>query len=256
MTDDELLNAYADGELPEGERAAFEVRLQQEPALARALSRLRDADALLRDAVPPAPIDDILIARLGLASAQPSAPQSAEVVKLPLKPQAANDRGLPSRLAGRWTWVVGGALAASLALMVAVRTDNGPDGSLDRSAAFQMAMDELPSGAEAGIDGDSRVSPVLTFPQKGGGFCREFVIRGPDAARGMACQQSGKWAVQATVPLTEQPDEGTEIVTAGGGSAAELDRVFMERRGGDPLSADAERTAIAARWKEISAAPE
>lgn len=256
MTDEELLSAYADGELLEGERAAFELRLQNEPALAQALSRLRAADALLQQAMPAAPIDDDLLVRLGLVDRQSSALASAQVIELPQKPAAANDRGPPSRLSARWAWAVGGALAAGLALMVMVRTDDSPGSSLDRTAAFQTAMTELPSSAEARIAGGATVSPVLSFPQQDGGFCREFVVRGPDAIRGIACQEGGRWAVLATVPLTEQPDEGTEIVTAGGAETAALDRVFMERRGGDPLSADGERTAIARDWKDFSSAPE
>lgn len=256
MTDEELLSAYADGELSEDERTAFELRLQNEPALAEALTRLRAADTLLRQGVPAPAIDDDLLARLGLVDRQVSPLASAEVVQLSRKPQAANDRGPPYRLPARWAWAVGGALAAGLALMVMVRTDDSPGSSLDRTAAFQSAMTELPSSAMARIADGATVSPVLSFPQQDGGFCREFVVRGPDATRGIACQQGGRWAVLATVPLTEQADESTEIVTAGGASTAELDRVFMERRGGDPLSADGERTAIARDWKDISSAPE
>ena len=57
-TRDELLAmAYADGELAPEERARFELRLAQEPALAREVSELRRLELLARQAAPPEPMD-------------------------------------------------------------------------------------------------------------------------------------------------------------------------------------------------------
>jgi anti-sigma factor RsiW len=55
---DELLAmAYADGELAPAERARFEQRLSEEPALAREVAELRRLELLARHAAPPEPMD-------------------------------------------------------------------------------------------------------------------------------------------------------------------------------------------------------
>jgi len=57
-TRDQLLAmAYADGELADDARAAFEARLGQEPALAREVAALKRLEVLARRAAPPEPID-------------------------------------------------------------------------------------------------------------------------------------------------------------------------------------------------------
>ncbi len=50
MTDEEILDAYLDGEMEEAERARFEARLSAEPALRAALASRRGLDADLRTA--------------------------------------------------------------------------------------------------------------------------------------------------------------------------------------------------------------
>ena len=47
-SDWEAVNAFHDGELPEEERAAFETRLQQDPALAKALEQIETASQSLK----------------------------------------------------------------------------------------------------------------------------------------------------------------------------------------------------------------
>ena len=57
-TRDELLAmAYADGQLPPDERQAFERRLAQEPAIARAVAEFRSLEILARQMAPPEPAD-------------------------------------------------------------------------------------------------------------------------------------------------------------------------------------------------------
>lgn len=49
--------AYADGEMPEGDRAAFVERLRSEPALLRLVAEHRALDVLSRGAAPPEPAE-------------------------------------------------------------------------------------------------------------------------------------------------------------------------------------------------------
>lgn len=72
MTDQELLSEYADGRLDGASRAAFERRLEAEPALAARLRVLRAMQAGLRSSAVPAPA--ALRARLK-AAARAAAPE-------------------------------------------------------------------------------------------------------------------------------------------------------------------------------------
>ena len=254
MTDMELLNAYLDGELPAEVRADFERRLGSEPALAAALERLRQGDDLLRQAVPLPSIDAARLARLGLTEsgrADPSAPQAdGHVVSIGKRPKAAND-GWPRRTG--WAWMGGGALAASVVFAVVLLRTNAPGDALEGDAAFQTAMSDLPSRMSAPVGSGGEVSPVLTVPQRGGGYCREFALRGSAPAQGVACQNDGRWDVLALVADGAPATDDGEIVTAGSTASADVDRVIAERRNGDPLSAAAEKALIDGRWRNFAA---
>ena len=101
--EDERLAAWLDGALPPGEAQAFAAALDADPALAAKAEAWRANDKALAGAffASERPIDDALIARLGLASA----------------PAAANDNPRRPRLG----WLAAGsALAASLVVAVSV----------------------------------------------------------------------------------------------------------------------------------------
>lgn len=250
MTDMEMLSAYLDGELPAEVRTDVERRLASEPALAAALERLMQGDALLRQAVPLPSIDAARLARLGLAGngrVDPSEPRAADnVVAIGKRPKAAID-GWPRHTG--WGWMTGGALAASVALAVVLLRTTAPGDALEGDAAFQTAMSDLPSRMSAPVATGGQVSPVLTVPQRGGGYCREFELRGSAAAHGVACEDAGRWDVLALVADDAPATDDGKIVTAGGMTSADVDSVIADRRDGDPLSAEAEQILISGRWR-------
>ncbi|MBD13519.1 MAG: hypothetical protein CMN18_12475 [Roseovarius sp.] len=105
--DSELVNAYHDGELGDAERRALETRIASEPLLEEALrdvSNISDSLGALRPAT------------LQILSLQPEVP--------------ANQNTRPAR------WLIGGAVAAAIALAVAV----GPQG-FKAPSAFDIHAD-------------------------------------------------------------------------------------------------------------------
>ncbi|TFW29008.1 anti-sigma factor, partial [Massilia arenosa] len=121
---DEQLMAYADGELPEEERAAVEAAIANDPALAEQVHAHRALRAQLAEAFsgtlvepPPARFTELL------ASTPPS------VISL----DAHRESREQERARRRWSWPEWGALAASVVAGVAAGSmwlqGRGPIGS-------------------------------------------------------------------------------------------------------------------------------
>ncbi len=258
MKDKELISAYVDGELPAGERAAFERRLAVEPQLAEQVAKLQLQNARVVEAVPLPEIDDALLARLGLdaEAAAPPHVHSDNILPFGTKPQAANDDGPKRGWGNARGWMGGGALAASLMLGQMWARPQDPAVTLTTNQAFQNGLTTARSGAAIAIGGDQSLQPILSLPQQGGGYCREFAIAGANTARGVACQEDGRWTVLALADAPMPENSGQETIAASGASVREIDAMIAARGGGDPLSADAESLAIARAWTQNSRAAE
>lgn len=124
--DDELLSRLLDGDLDDGPRAALRARIAAEPALAARLAELAAADGALRSVpLPPvrAAVREGLARRIadldapapGVAAQAAAAPTGAARA-----PVVALDAARAARRRVRTVLVLGGALAAALALWIAV----------------------------------------------------------------------------------------------------------------------------------------
>jgi anti-sigma factor RsiW len=225
MTDDEdeRLAAWLDGALSPEEAEAFAAALDADPALAAKAEAWRANDQALAGAFFAAerPIDDALIARLGLASV----------------PVAANDNPRRSRLG----WLAAGsALAASLvaALVFTVRTPAPGD---DLSAALERTA----SLASVQLADGRTLTPLLTVRAADGRWCREFRSGGETA---LACRKdAGRWTIEAHGQTAAGPDAGS-IAMAGGADPAPLDAAYRRLGASDPVSAEQERALIGKGW--------
>ena len=129
----ELVNAYHDGELGDAERRALESRLGSEPLLQEALREVSRVSA-------------------SLGALRPDAQQNA-----PIPPTAAANRNMRPR------WLVGGSVAAAIALAVAVgpqlvKTPSAYDIHAD-FAAHSFAVE--PGQMHAVAAGQSETAPDL-----------------------------------------------------------------------------------------------
>lgn len=229
MTDrDERIAAYLDGQLSDEEMAAFQAAMEADPSFADEVARFGSNDDLLRaafDAPMQEPVDAALLERFGLAE-----PTTV----------AANDN---APLWQRWKYPLGGAIAASLALVFVSQIGvGGPD-------ALSTALDKTPSRIAAQIDGGKTVTPQLSFAAADGRFCREFILKAADTtSTGIACRANGKWSVEAQAAGGADLPASGEIMTAGGGSAAGLEASYDRLSPSDPFDAGREAELIANGW--------
>lgn len=239
---DEMLMAYADGELGPAERAAVEQAMGTDPGVAAAVARHR---ALRQDvfAAFAGVLDEPVPAK------QLEAAGAGRVVKLD---ELRERRAATTARAPRWSWQQLGGMAAMLAVGVLVgslgvgrlgdRGDlavaRGPAGELTASGRLDEALTHQLAGAGGG---DVRVG--LSFLSKQGAYCRSFVL---GATAGLACREGGKWQVPV---LAHGAGQDTAYRQAG----SELPQAVLDevdaRISGATLDAVAEREARERGWE-------
>lgn len=226
--DDEMLMAYADGELDPLNAKRVEKAIAADPALAeiveghRALrSRLSDAFAPILDQAVP----DHLAAML----------QSNVVAFAPNPAPVAQPR----------RWLSGLAIAASLIAGIAVGTQwagapgpvaAGKDG-LIASGPLAKALDtQLASTA-----GDTKM--LTSFRDSNGGYCRVFAGQSFD---GIACKGASGWQLRQT--QSAGAAAGADYRQAGSGNAAMM-AAAQDMMTGEPLDETAEKQAVSKGWR-------
>jgi hypothetical protein len=237
---DEMLMAYADGELDPGERAGIEAAMRADPAVAQAVARHR---ALREDvfAAFAGVLDEPVPERLRTAA-------GPRVFQL----DEARERRAKAAEARRWSWPQWGAMAATLVLGILIGSfgpgllhgsggpafATGANGELAASGRLDEALTRQLAGAAVG---DVRVG--LSFASKSGSYCRSFVM---GATAGLACREQGRWQIPVLAPSAAQDTAYREAATEL--PQAVLDAVD-ERISGTSLDAAAERRARDRGWE-------
>src|SRR5690606_33732918 len=108
---EEVLMAYADGELDAATRTEVEAAAASDPELAASLSRHRATRELLRRGFDPV-LDEPVPGRL-LAALEPEAGRQAGAE---FRPLPVRDAPAARQSARRWSWPEWGAMAATLAV--------------------------------------------------------------------------------------------------------------------------------------------
>lgn len=230
--DHEQLSCYFDDEMAPDERRAFERRLTAEPALAVAHARLSTLHRRIADAY----------------SAKPEAVPGRVAALLG---EGSRVTVLPRRRAHRALWPA--ALAASLVAAVALVLSTGGDRSqiTGDDPLLTRALESEPSRAEgwSRLADGRQLRPVLTFPGRGGDWCREFLLREDTRDwRGVACRREGVWEPQivARESLPAADDSYRPAATAASADVAG----FVSRHATDvALGPDAEAALIARDWR-------
>ena len=230
--DDDTLMRYADGELSPAEARRVDEALKDDSDLRSRLAVFTSTASMVRSAFPideDEPIDPRLIAAITAPPRQ------------------------------RRLWQVGvPAMAASLALVVGLgvgsellNNSGGSGGlpSLDGEAGFQQAMETQRSGATL-VTASGDVTPVLTFQDENGQYCREYqaTIDG-GVMLGIACRDGG-WTTDTVHYVEIAETSGTADFRPVEGARAAFD-AMVRQRVTDPPLLDQEQAVIDAGWPDV-----
>lgn len=235
---EEMLAAYADGELERAEAARVAAAIAADPALAAKMELHRALKTRLAAHYAPLAEQAVPAHLAALLGAAPAATEQSggggEVISIAAERQK---RGLVPMLR-RWGPIAGPALAASLVLAVlqpwAARS---PDGYAD--PALATALDTQLAATQP-ADAATRI--LLSFENKDGSFCRAW--RG-NTQGGIACRDDTGWKIEQQFALGATA--GSEFRQAG--SEADLLAAAQDMAAGDAFDADAERVARDRGWK-------
>ena len=228
----EMLMAYADGELDAQTRGAIEAEMAVDPQVAEEIERQR-----------------AMRAEVGAAFAGVLGEQVPDrLLRAATKPKVAAQRR-------QWAWPEWTSIAASLLIGVLAGRAmlggensgliaTGSDGRIVASGPLAQALSEQLS-AEDG----SAIDIGLTFRNKSGEYCRTFGARGVSAVVGFACRDAETWRVDilSTAPHTQA---GGDYRMASTQLPAPVVQAIAERMQGEALDADEEAIARQRRWRD------
>ena len=240
---DELLMAYADGELEVAEHARVAAAVAADPALARRVAAhraLRSTLATSYNQVLDEPVPERLVA---LVRTTPAQSNNGQV--LPFRRKAA-----PPRPWLQWSSLAASFVLGALAWQFGSRqylagpvVDRNGElvaaGVLARALSSQLAAEQAAS---------TPVQIGVSFLSKGGDYCRTFQLSGAAAVAGLACQRDGQWKLEV---LTHAP--GTPASPQYRQAASALPPAVLQAVSGsiagEALDAAAEDQARAKAWR-------
>lgn len=251
MITDEMLMAYADGELDAEHSLRVSAAIQAEPELAaryRAHQQLRLRMCKAYAGALDEPVPERLIATARSAAGADvvdlAAHRAARAMPLP-PPVLSAPRALPS-------WAQWGGLAASLAIGIVLgslldfgqRTGSDFETTAQGLAARGAVADALSNRLATAATPADPVRLQISFLDRDGNYCRSFSTA---ALAGLACRSGGEWRVQQLMQAA--PESATEMRQASAALPPALLETIEQRMQGDPLDAQGERIARERGWK-------
>lgn len=241
---DEVLMAYADGELDTSTRTQVEDAIAADPQIARRVAEhkaLRDMLRSTYDKVLDEPVPDRLLA----TARQRPAAQTGVVV--PLRPRKrAQTPSLPYWGAIAASFVVGALVwhfGAQLYLPAPIAERNGQllaAGVLDKALSSQLVQEQAAQSA---------VQIGVSFRSKGGNYCRTFQLRDGNSLAGLACREADKWRLQVLAQGESSPPGQPQFRPAGSSMPAAIAQAVEQSIEGEPMDAQAEATARTNQWR-------
>lgn len=238
---DEILMAFADGELDEPVAAAVAKAMAEDPGIAKRVLDFQQSRRLTHQAFSGelAPVPPELHAAVAeqvrafeAANGSGSEPKSTLVRSKP-----------PGRRPMAWTMAMAASIAA-LALATGYwagrqnfRNDNSFIAQLEHPTV-RAALSRLASGNEDALP-VGRVRAISTYRLANGSVCREFRLQGASAAADAVACHSGQWnvtfALASAAEASYVPSDGADLTTS-----------YLESMAaGEPLVDAAEAKALA-----------
>jgi hypothetical protein len=240
---DDILMAYADGELDLATRRAVESAMERDALLAQRVARCQaDAQARRRLAGPR---------RRGATVVQLAAVRATRA--------ATQQAARKARKAQRWSWLEWSALAVVLVVGVVAGkfglADWQPDPQAPASVAWRdgalvaqgrlaLALDQAPGGTAGVYGGSVRIG--ASFVSADGSYCRSFTASGStQEMAGLACKNGGVWKLPMLLQNPRQPGAARPPMAE---PPAAVQAVVEQRSSGALLDAAAEQEAMQKGW--------
>ncbi len=253
---DEILMAFADGELDEETMRRVEAALETDDELMARVAMFMETRAAASEALKPVldePVPDELVAKVRAMAADAPAAAGDNVVAF-RRPadQPASPNGSPSRflmaMAASLLVVVGGA-GGYLLRGGGLADPGGVPGAMQVAGtvgpALSAILDKAASGDEVAVgEGQGTVRLVSAFELGSGQLCREYELAQPGEPGlvSVACRKASTWQTRLAVA---KPEGGDGYAPA---SSLETVDAFLTSIGaGQPLDADAEKKALSGR---------
>jgi anti-sigma factor RsiW len=265
---DEMLMAYADGELSAAERRQVEACLARDPAASRRLEIFAGTPGLLREAFGGAasePIPDRLLDTiLGVVPAAVAVPVRRATVEQPSFLSQLRSFLLPLTPAH----AVGAAAALVLAFGIDGATRQmglrGPGteplvvangGKLFAQGPLQQVLDGAPSGTAVAFGsgaGAGSIKAVMTFKRQDGQPCRIYELdqASSGAANGVGCRNvAGQWALEVHSGIAAAKSKPGQVVPAAGPASPVVDAAVDRMISGDAFGPEEEAKLITNKWR-------
>ncbi|NBB93439.1 MAG: hypothetical protein GVY32_09765 [Gammaproteobacteria bacterium] len=255
---DQMISAYLDGALDEGEARMVERAAEDDPRLARRLAQMVRNDRMLRrhfQSLAREPVPEAINALL-----EPS-PEIARPWWRKLATSASGWAALPAPLQ------MAGAVAALAVVGIGVWTflEQGLGPSAGRhdsvvaralpstNADLSGLLDRQASG-EAVAFGDGALAIVdMSFEHAQGRYCRQYRVapgaESPSFAA-VACRFDGNWHEVLVERIDAAIGESGHFHAASGPGSALIDGYILEHMSGDVIVGDSEASLIREDWSK------
>ena len=260
---EELLMAYADGELNAPEKAAdrtkVEAAMKTNPDVARRVEKHKALRAKLSgtfNRVLTEPVPERLLTAVRSTPRKQATITDLSQARAARAESSASSQDTLRNTRSVWSWPQWGAIAASLVIGAVVghlalkSPELGPIVSRDGHLVAQAGLAEALSTQLASTQ--SAVAPVqigTSFKSKSGDYCRTFVVREGDAVGGLACHSGNTWNVRTLARVDAAGGAAGGFRTAGSEMPAAVRASVEEQIVGDPLDSGGEAQAQKQDWK-------
>lgn len=226
-SDIEMISAFLDNELSEAQRSDFEERLITDEALAKAFTAYSENDQAYRQAfsaIDETPIPDSILSLL--RESEQKEPNTKE-----------NVIDLKSWQRAKWLPIAASFLIIALVLPALLSTNEQGGHTL------ASALDSQLSGQTIEIDASTNLELVMSFTDKQGHFCREYIFsQTASTEQRIACKIEGVWQTQVSDSFEAVGGNIYQAASSGGSDTIET---WLDlNMSGIPLSASAEKEIL------------